>query len=135
MDDTKIEIVREICLETDFYYIKTLVEALTGYQLARLETIADGWDAIRFKTGDMIPNGSNEFFVAQEEKRRQRRHLVRTMLGLPAVSDTEIEIATLNGTYGSLSAAMGGGGSSGGSGEFGLVAGNGVGRGDSGSEL
>jgi len=125
----EIETVREITLETSLSDITVLCSELTAEQTTRLSAIIEDWDAIRFRNGDLIPSRDNELFFAQEEKRRQVRHTVRLMLGLPAISNTEIAIAEINGMYGSLTGGMVGKGNSGGTGaaEFGMVTSGGIG--------
>lgn len=115
----KIETVREITLLRSIEITTTLVQALTDDQRTSLISIINTeWAKVRFKVGHVVPNRA-DLMVSKIEQRRQIRHTVRIMLGLDPVSDEEIQMAELDGSYGSVIGGTGGGGSGGGAGSIG----------------
>lgn len=118
----QLETLREIALLTNLVETNTYASNLLSVQETSLVNIIDNeWSKVRFKVGHLVPN-RDELLFSKIEQRRQIRYTVRMMLGLPPVSDYEIEMAELDGTYGSVIPGGGKGSGSGGAGlgEFGV---------------
>lgn len=123
----QIERTREVALLKKYSEAESLVLALNATQEARLiELVETEWDAVRFKTGHVVPN-RRDILSSKIEKRRLIVHTVRMMLGLDPVSDAEISMAMLDGTYGSTVGGKGGGSGSAVA-EFGVFSVSGIGN-------
>lgn len=131
----QVEVVREIALLKTFAEAQSLVDGLTADQTTSMtQLVSVDWPAVRFKVGHLVPN-RKDLLNSQVEKRRLIRHTVRMMLGLDPVSEEEIAMAELDGSYGSVIPGGGkGSGGGGGSAEFGILPSTGYGVRGSGSD-
>lgn len=136
LSPAQVEVVREIALLKTLAEAQSLADGLTADQeTAMIQIVEVEWPAIRFTVGHLVPN-RKDLLNSQIEKRRLVRHTVRMMLGLDPVSQAEIDMAELDGTYGAVIGGAGGssGASGGGSAEFGIFTQTGFGRRGSGSD-
>lgn len=130
LTSAQIETVREIALLKSLATATSLCGSLTAAQETSLINIVDVvWPKVRFKIGHLVPN-RRDILNSRIEERRQIRHTVRLMLGLDPVSQEEIDMAELDGTYGAVIGGVGGGkgGASTGRGEFGVFTVSGIGN-------
>jgi hypothetical protein len=119
----QVEVVREIALLKTTAETLSYTDALSSVQVTAMQAIVTtDWPALRYKVGHMVPN-RKDILNSYIEQRRLVRHRVRLMLGLDPVSEEEIAMAELDGTYGAVIGGVGkgkGAGGGGGAAEFGI---------------